>query len=131
MSIQINEVPTLEANLLPVHIKYTGPANTKDYFTPTKAYDEVANTTSAYFRGCKLVGNEVKLPENSTAYIMNKHETMESAPETPQGYRTVNNYVPEAQFKLFKVYGQDTPIPLNSQWFLMSEWNDISDIIHE
>lgn len=56
---------------------------------------------------------------------------MVAAPETPEGFKTVYNYVPEAKFNRITGYGHDSTLPTNSQYLLLNEWDDISNIVHE
>ncbi|CAH2353899.1 hypothetical protein CLIB1423_13S01354 [[Candida] railenensis] len=135
MSIEINKdsphLQQMTANLVPVHIQYTGDANTNEYFSPSKSTETASGNSIAFFRGLKLVGQPIELPANSTAYLVNKSESMVAAPETPQGFKTVNNYIPEGKLDTLVAYGHDTTLPSNSQYASLVEWDTISNIIHE
>ncbi|KAK6465666.1 ribonuclease H2, subunit C [Scheffersomyces coipomensis] len=133
-TIQINnEVPTVIANLVPVHIEYSGPAATKEYFTPSKTSENSQDI--AYFRGCKFIGDKVDFNDKYTAYIMNKSESLVRVEDNENDYngdnvKSVSTYIPIAKFNSINVYGHDTRIAENNQWSLLKEWNEISDIIH-
>lgn len=129
MSIHIADVPEYEANLVPMHIEYNGPANTEEFFTPSKSLLD-APVTTAYFRGLKLVGTPIPLPKDATAYVLNKEETIVAAPDTKEGFRTSFNYTPVARFSKVTGFGHDSALATNSQYLLMTEWDQISDILH-
>ena len=129
MSLTTLEATKIKANVVPMHIKYNGSADTENYFSLSKK-TLPDNQQIAYFRGCKLVGKDVILPENMSAYVCNKAEVMIDAPETPQGYAMANNYVAEGSFRSFIVYGHESEPEPTSQWFQLNEWAAISDIIH-
>jgi ribonuclease H2 subunit C len=55
----------IEAHVLPCHIAYDGPSKVSQFFKArANPADESASTT--YFRGRKLCGRTVPLPENYT-----------------------------------------------------------------
>lgn len=128
------DVPTINANIIPCHIQYSGVANTKDYFTPSKKQETTTTGEQvevSYFRGCKLVGKKVNLSENYTGYLINKSESLATAEEgSTEEYKTVNTYIPVAKFDEMIIFGHDSPAELTSQWGLINEWKEISDVIH-
>ncbi|KAK6454999.1 ribonuclease H2, subunit C [Scheffersomyces xylosifermentans] len=137
-TIQINrEVPKVTANLVPMHIQYSGPAKTNDYFTPSKTKEVITDkeVEVAYFRGCKLAGEKLELDGNFTGYILNKSETLarvEGMADDGYGNNivTVNTYTPTAQFDDIILYGHDVPEGKNNQYSLINEFKNINDILH-
>ncbi|KAK6205123.1 ribonuclease H2 non-catalytic subunit-domain-containing protein [Scheffersomyces amazonensis] len=131
-----NDVPEIVANLVPVHIEYSGSANTQEYFTDSKIREDGHEV--AYFRGCKLVGNNVDFANNYTAYVMNKSESLIRIQDNgnnefnglEETVKSVNSYNPVGKFTSINVYGHDAPLSQTNQWQLVNEWHDISEIIH-
>lgn len=137
--IQLNDdaTPVINASLLPMHIQYTGPAKTQDYFTPSKMKETRNDGTEidiAYFRGCKLVGKTIDLKANDVGgYIVNRSEHLgrvgnEDGSEDIKSFAT---FTPTAKFDKLVLYGHDTTVELNNQWGLIPEFLEVSKIIHE
>lgn len=140
-SIQIPlETPKVAANIVPCHIQYTGAANTKDFFTPSKYTSKDAREGEiAYFRGLKLVGETLPLSDlGYTGYVVNKSESVVSAArdeedvaaDRTEDLTTVHTYVAEASFDSVVIYGHDTTVELADQWRLLAEWKELSEAIH-
>lgn len=118
-----DKLPQYRASLVPIQIQYTGSAQTK-YFSDSRrdSYGESPHDSrQAYFRGLKLVGEQV----NTSAYIVNKSEAV-----VEDGTTTVNRYEAVARFETLDVYGHDSLPPKSSQWRLMQEWETVADILH-
>lgn len=140
---QEEALPVLTANLVPCHLQYNGPANTREYFTPSKSIEVNSsgeNEHIAHFRGLKLVGETVFFgPPGYKGFLINKSESIErvdrdQAEESSQGdeqLATVNTYNAVAQFDDLIVYGHDSKVAPNCQWKLMDEWTQISNVIHD
>ena len=124
------DVPAVTVNILPVKIQYTGPANTKDYFTPSKIIDKSQDrdVTTAYFRGLKLAGETVDLGDK-VGYICNSTERLKELADTLD-IETVREYSPIAKFDQFTVYGHDSSTSENNKWKMMKEWEAISDAVN-
>ncbi|KAI4793375.1 hypothetical protein E4T44_12668 [Aureobasidium sp. EXF-8845] len=66
-----NSTPSCAINVLPCRIQHNGPVNaTTRHWTPQVSADEKSNT--AYFRGRKLNGTVVDLPDGYTGAILQK-----------------------------------------------------------
>lgn len=128
------DVPKVHANIIPCHVQYNGTANTKDYFTPSKKQETLHNgqqSQVAYFRGCKLVGEDTDIKDDYTGYLINKTESLARSEDAEsEEYVTVNTYTPVAKFEELTVYGHDSAPELTNQWGLIKEWKDISEVIH-
>jgi len=122
-SLEITECRNTVANLVPVHIEYTGEANTSEFFTPTKTVSD--DIVTAYFRGLKLVGTTVDLKYDG--YVMRK-DLIESDPTSlvplDSSYKAIK------KFNQFTVFGHDSKDTSN-QWLQVNEWKQVSDILHE
>lgn len=133
-------VPEANVSLVPMHIQYSGPANTADYFTDTKSIEKIGNEQRevAYFRGCRLVGDKTDWNGKYHGYIVNKSETIAHAdPTDSEGIangtaeiKNVKVFDTVGQFSELTMYGHDNPLELTSQWRMVSEWAEISDAIH-
>lgn len=134
------EVPNAAVSLLPMHVQYSGPAKTKEFFSGTKTTENVGSEERevAYFRGCRLVGDKTNWDGRYQGYIMNKSEAIaHSDPSDAEGIangtaeiRNVKVYSPVAKFDQMTLYGHDNVVESNSQWRTVSEWATISDAIH-
>ena len=65
-------------NLLPTSIKHNGPISTASRYWSPKSEDD--GTHTAYFRGRKLRGRTVKLPEGYEGVVLQKTEQALSTP---------------------------------------------------
>ncbi|KAI5966010.1 hypothetical protein KGF57_000683 [Candida theae] len=99
------KIPEVEASLLPMHLQYSGPANTSEYFTPSKTTEKQndgSEVTTAYFRGCRLVAKEVDLKKSDVkGYLVNKNEALQREVNEEDGteiIKTVKNYCAVASF---------------------------------
>lgn len=126
-----SEIPMVEVNLIPMHIQYSGPANTSQFWATSKT-DEIDHNDhvvkSAYFRGCRLLLTQVSLDYDGV--IVDKTEGLDRDDENPENVVSVNRYESVARFSNLNVYGHDaTPDP-SDQWLLVNEWKGINDVIH-
>lgn len=128
----------VEASLVPMHLQYSGSANTSEYFTPSKTTEKQndgSEVNTAYFRGCRLVAKEVDLKKSGTeGYIINKNEVLQRETNEEEGtelVKTVKNYTAVASFDKMTLYGHDSEIELSNQWSLIPEFLEINSIIHE
>lgn len=101
-----------EVNLLPCNIKYDGPAPVESYFIQIK--DPLTNELTSNFRGRKLIGKEIELPEDINGYVLESFNK--------------NNINIHSNFKKLTIWEHDikpdTQIILNS-----IDWFDIADIV--
>lgn len=138
-TIQIPDVPRVAAHLVPCHIQYSGPANTKEYFTPTKSNEtrDDAPVDIAYFRGLRLVGQTTNLRDlKLRGYLLDKSESIERQeqhsedPYSEPQLVTVHTHTAIASFDTLTVYGHDSVVERDNQWRLLDEWAEMAEIIH-
>lgn len=124
------QVPMVRVNILPVAIQYTGPSETKKYFTTSVSLNVEGQKKSltSQFRGLKLVGEEVS-SRGKVGYILSSSEFMVQDPQLGET-TMVKQYSAIARFDTINVYGHDNTVPLTSKWKLMREWDTIAHIIH-
>ncbi|ODV78129.1 ribonuclease H1 small subunit [Suhomyces tanzawaensis NRRL Y-17324] len=130
-SIQaLEDVPKVVANVLPLHIQYSGPAKANEYFTASRCTEQLGDKTVdvAYFRGSRLVGQESHLGEN-TGYIVNASESL--AHDEEGEVKTIKTYTSVAQFNQLNIFGHDSLAELDNQWSLLNEWVGISHVLHD
>ncbi|KAI5955259.1 hypothetical protein KGF54_001820 [Candida jiufengensis] len=130
--------PKVEVSVLPMHLQYSGPANTKEYFTPSKTKETLNDGTivdTAYFRGCRLIAKEVTLDQNKMdGFILDKSEALSRDINEDDGtetIKTIKNYASIAFFNKLTLYGHDSEIESSNQWSLIPEFIEINNIIHE
>lgn len=114
------------ANIIPAHIQYTGPANTSKFFTPFKATDAQNNPT-AQFRGLRLVGSEIQLP-NHQAHVFS---TSEQLVLEDGDMKIQNNYISLAKIDKLVVYGHDGVPAKSSLLMTLLEWAEVANVLHD
>ncbi len=71
--VAAREPAAAEAHLLPCEVQYSGPAPVSAYFKPSPLPDQ--GTHGAAFRGRKLLGRTVALPEGYTGTVLQDTNT--------------------------------------------------------
>ena len=76
-----NSTRKLTPNILPCHIHHSGPiAITSTHWRPTAAITTSAQSkkpvSTAYFRGRKLLGRRMRVPEHYTGYLLQKTDKL-------------------------------------------------------
>lgn len=128
----LNEAaPPVHVNVMPVKIQYSGDADTKNFFTSTKAMEdfESKRVTTANFRGLRLVGEDITLV-NKVGHVCNYHELLVSDPKREGEIMTCKEYSSDARFESLTIFGHDSLPPRSSKWRLIEEWDAIADAIH-
>jgi ribonuclease H2 subunit C len=99
-------------NYLPCGIKANGPLPVESYFKPVKSAD---GTLTSSFRGRKLRGMEVKLPQNTLGFVVHVSGTasLEIA----------------GSFKSVQVWEHDN-LPSKSTFIEPLEWFDIAKQVY-
>ncbi|KAI8321198.1 hypothetical protein GQ54DRAFT_298149 [Martensiomyces pterosporus] len=130
-----NDVIVSAPNLLPCSIKHDGPAKTSAYFLVSQQGD---TTYEASFRGRRLCGRSVTLPDNYTGHVVLESVTSQEAQDT--GAFEVDSPAPPpaeqrelrsvGQFSSLVVWEHDR-VPLDDDEFTSSlEWIDVAKSIH-
>lgn len=131
-TINVNtDVPVVEVSLIPMHIQYSGPASTGEFWATSKGEESSHNgqlINSAYFRGCRLLSTQV--PLDYDGIVVSKSEGLDRDDNDPATVTSVNRYHSVARFNTLNLYGHDTVIDPSDQWLLVNEWKAISDVIH-
>ncbi|KAI3405560.2 hypothetical protein KGF56_001578 [Candida oxycetoniae] len=131
--------PRVSASLLPMHIKYSGSANTADYFTPshtTEKQNDGSQVDTVYFRGRRLVvGKQLNLEKLGVeGFIVNSVENLvreENEADGSEVIKTVKSFQATASFDSFTLYGHDEEAESNKQWAMIPEFLQVSKILHE
>ncbi|KAI5793228.1 ribonuclease H2 non-catalytic subunit-domain-containing protein [Geopyxis carbonaria] len=125
-------------NLLPCNIRHTGPANasTKHWTPTTSTVSGVNDVPTTYFRGRKLLGNDLILPEGYTGavleltdnVIMPDEEDEDEEDEQPEK----KQFVQHAEFGKVTVWAhEELPNEAgNNVMRGLAEWGEWSKRIH-
>ncbi|KAG1365085.1 ribonuclease H2 subunit C [Cocos nucifera] len=121
---------TDRVHLLPCSIKHDGPCPVSHYFKPKKT-DVVVDGSSveeAYFRGRKLQGITVPLPEGYRGYVLeNKKSRKGKGLETSEGEGEFGRWVSRAEFRNLTYWNHDIvpssddPLVRSFHWFSVAD----------
>ncbi|KAF5661828.1 ribonuclease H2 subunit C [Fusarium heterosporum] len=127
------------ANILPCRIHHDGPIDSAStYWTPTVADD---GTKLAYFRGRKLQGKVVKLPEQCRGVVVERvsEEDPEATVEEPievdneeEEEEKIGSMQITAEFNEIVVWGHETVADASADPYVrgIEEWLQVADQIH-
>ncbi|KAI8172472.1 hypothetical protein K4K48_013229 [Colletotrichum sp. SAR 10_66] len=126
------------ANLLPCRIHHDGPIGEVDssFWNPTKTDD---GKNVAYFRGRKLHGTTVKLPEKYRGVVMEKSDKIENRQseveeevEEEEPLVEVGAMDVKAEFDEMVIWGHEASAEAASDPYVRSieEWLTVADQIH-
>ncbi|KAL2683035.1 hypothetical protein Neosp_007498 [[Neocosmospora] mangrovei] len=128
------------ANLLPCRIHHDGPVpDVSNYWTPTTAED---GTKLAYFRGRKLHGKTVKLPERCRGAVVERRQEKELQPAAEEPVVVIDDDEAEkepvgtmqvtAEFDEMVIWGHETLVDAAEDPYIrsMEEWLQVAGQIH-
>ncbi|KAI8667866.1 hypothetical protein NCS55_00809900 [Fusarium keratoplasticum] len=128
------------ANLLPCRIHHDGPIpDVSTYWSPTTAED---GTKLAYFRGRKLHGKTVKLPEQCRGVVVERRQDKEQQPAAEEPVVVVDDDEAEkepvgtmqvtAEFDEMVIWGHETVADATGDPYIrsMEEWLQVAGQIH-
>jgi ribonuclease H2 subunit C len=75
MQIQLESIAVekeIDVHLVPCHIAYNGPSNVSGHFIVRE--DQETQTSVSSFRGRKLCGRRVQLPQNYTGKLLSQRK---------------------------------------------------------
>ncbi|EAQ87175.1 hypothetical protein CHGG_03794 [Chaetomium globosum CBS 148.51] len=123
------ETPKATPHLLPCRVHHDGPVEpAKSFWNPKTADD---GTKIAYFRGRKLQGKAVKLPEGYRGAVAATVERLEDhvidiEVDMPEGSLQV-----QAEFDEMIVWGQEAPVDASDPYLRgAEEWLALAEKIH-
>ncbi|KAJ9162185.1 hypothetical protein NKR19_g1555 [Coniochaeta hoffmannii] len=132
--------PKTTAHLLPCRVHYDGPVEpAQSYWSPIRKED---GTRIAYFRGRKLHGRAIKLPEGYQGVVVEKQSPQPVAAEPEQGVvdleqESAEERVPlgnlktRAEFEEFVVWGHEAMADATSDPYMrIEEWTQLAEQIH-
>ncbi|KAK6933893.1 Ribonuclease H2, subunit C [Dillenia turbinata] len=123
---------TNEVHQLPCCIKYSGPSAISHYFKPRPAGIEIEGLAveEAYFRGRKLQGTTVMLPEGFCGYVLGRKVSHKrKASQMSEG--NSNCWEPTARFQNITCWNHDS-LPSHDDAFLRSfHWLAVSKALHK
>ncbi|KAL3522999.1 hypothetical protein ACH5RR_015833 [Cinchona calisaya] len=125
-------VPDLTGKVhqLPCCIKYDGPTTVSHYFKPKPTGLEIdgLGMEEAYFRGRKLQGTTVSLPQGYSGFVLGK-KSLGKRPNIPE--ENPNFWEMKAKFQNFAIWNHDT-FPSQDDSFLRAfHWFSIAKSLHQ
>ncbi|KAK1496555.1 ribonuclease H1/H2 small subunit [Colletotrichum tamarilloi] len=138
LSIQSNDSTKTKAtvNLLPCRIHHDGPVgDSNTFWNPSKSED---GKTVAYFRGRKLHGTTVKLPEQYRGVVMERSTKVETQQLEGEGEEAEGDLVElgtmktKAEFDEMVIWGHEASAEAASDPYVRSieEWLGVAESIH-
>ncbi|KAH6889122.1 ribonuclease H2 non-catalytic subunit-domain-containing protein [Thelonectria olida] len=131
------KAPKAVANILPCRIHHNGPITpVADYWNPTSADD---GSKIAYFRGRKLQGKSIKLPEQCRGVVVERKtdeippvETVDRIEDGEEVPERIGSMQVTAEFDELVVWGHEDLADATSDPYIrsMEEWLQVADQIH-
>ncbi|XAR56164.1 hypothetical protein NMG60_11036525 [Bertholletia excelsa] len=122
---------TGQVHQLPCCIKYDGPCSVSDYFKPKSTGIEVdgLNVEEAYFRGRKLQGTTIHLPQDYSGFILGKKNVYKGK-ASDQSEADSNCWKVNARFQSITFWNHDS-LPSQDDACLRSlHWLTIAKALH-
>ncbi|PON74451.1 Ribonuclease H2, subunit C [Trema orientale] len=121
-----------QVHLLPCSIKFDGPSSVSDYFKPKSTGMEVEGLRleEAHFRGRKLQGTTLSLPEGYSGFVLGKKGLgKRKAPSISEG--NSNCWEMNAKFKNITYWKHDS-LPSQHDTFVRSfHWLAVAKAMHQ
>ncbi|CAA7394206.1 unnamed protein product [Spirodela intermedia] len=117
-------------HLLPCVVKHDGPCPVSQYFKPrpTGAASDGLRVEEAFFRGRKLQGASIPLPDGYSGFILSK----EGRPgEEEEGGSSSNLWVSRGQFKNLTYWNHDSLPSLDDPLHRCFHWFSVADALHK
>lgn len=123
---------TGKVHQLPCCIKYNGPCSVSQYFKPKSTEIEVdgLNVNEAYFRGRKLQGTTISLPQGYSGFVIGKkNPSKRKASEKSE--ESSSSWEMNAKFQNVTLWNHDN-LPSQDDAFLRSfHWFAVSKALHK
>ncbi|KAF3322502.1 ribonuclease H2 subunit C isoform X2 [Carex littledalei] len=123
---------TDRVHLLPCSVKHNGPSPVSDYFKPRKTDVEVEgmNVQEAFFRGRRLHGTTVPIPDGYSGYVLEKPQVGKRK-KLQNSDGESNCWQSRGQFGNITYWNHDN-MPSSDDAVLRSfHWFPISDALHK
>ncbi|CAN6230463.1 unnamed protein product [Urochloa humidicola] len=117
------------AHLLPCGIRQNGGAPVSDYFKPRSTGVEVegVKVEEAFFRGRKLQGATLALPDGYRGYVLEK----KSGGKDTQNSDEVGNFVSRAEFQNITYWNHDTTPSAEDSLPRCFHWLTVASAMHK
>ncbi|CAL4971161.1 unnamed protein product [Urochloa decumbens] len=117
------------AHLLPCGIRQNGGAPVSDYFKPRSTGVEVegVRVEEAFFRGRKLQGATLALPDGYRGYVLGK----KSGGKDTQNSDEVSNFVSRAEFQNITYWNHDTTPSAEDSLPRCFHWLTVASAMHK
>ncbi|KAM7500364.1 hypothetical protein LguiA_024778 [Lonicera macranthoides] len=123
---------TGQIHQLPCCIKYDGPCSVSHYFKPKSTGVEVDGLSmkEAHFRGRKLQGTTIPLPQGYSGFVIGK-KSSDKRKASDMSEEKPNNWEMNAKFKDITYWNHDS-LPSQDDAFLRSfHWFTIAEALHK
>ncbi|KAH0985142.1 hypothetical protein GBA52_012319 [Prunus armeniaca] len=120
-----------QVHLLPCSIKYSGPSSVSHYFKtkPTGIESEGLKTQEANFRGRKLQGASIPIPNGYSGFVLGKKSLGKRKANTSEG--NSNCWEMNAKYKSITYWNHDS-LPSQDDAFLRCfHWLSVAKSMHE
>ncbi|KAL6201652.1 hypothetical protein ACLB2K_025364 [Fragaria x ananassa] len=121
-----------KVHLLPCCIKFNGPCDVSDYFKPkpTGMESDGLKTQEAYFRGRKLQGANVPIPDGYSGFVLGK-KSLDKRKASKISEGNSNCWEINAKYKSITYWNHDS-VPSQDDAFLRSfHWLAVAKTMHE
>ncbi|KAL8229396.1 hypothetical protein R6Q57_014296 [Mikania cordata] len=122
---------TDQIHQLPCCIKYNGPSPVSQYFKPKSTGIEVdgLNVKEAHFRGRKLQGTTVSLPDGYSGFVIGRKTCVKRKASDTNGGMTA--WQANAKFQNITIWNHDN-LPSKEDAFLRAfHWFDVAKALHK
>ncbi|KAI3664885.1 hypothetical protein L6452_43496 [Arctium lappa] len=122
---------TEQVHQLPCCIKYNGPSPVSHYFKPKSTGIEVdgLNVKEAYFRGRKLQGTTVPLPDDYSGFVIGRKSSAKR--KACNNVTTTASWQMNAKFQNITLWNHDN-LPSKEDGFLRAfHWFDVAKALHK
>ncbi|XP_030500306.2 uncharacterized protein C12B10.15c [Cannabis sativa] len=123
---------TSQVHLLPCNIKFDGPCSVADYFKPKSTGVEIEGLKleEAHFRGRKLQGTTLSLPEGYSGFVLGKRGLGKRKASSMVGEDS-NCWEMNAKFKNLTYWKHDS-LPSHQDTFVRSfHWLAVAKAMHQ
>ncbi|XP_015880372.2 uncharacterized protein C12B10.15c [Ziziphus jujuba] len=121
-----------EVHLLPCAVKYDGPSSVSDYFKPksTRLEVEGLSVKEAHFRGRKLQGATISIPDGYSGFVVGK-KNLGKQKDANSSEENLNCWEMNAKFKNITYWNHDN-LPSQDDAFLCSfHWLSVAKSLHK
>ncbi|KAF9587449.1 hypothetical protein IFM89_002630 [Coptis chinensis] len=124
---------TNKVHQLPCCIKHNGPCTVSHYFKPSKTGVDVEGLSveEACFRGRKLQGAKITIPEGYSGFVLGKKKSQGKRKASETSEENLSHWEMRARFQSINYWNHDS-LPSHSDAFLRSlHWLPVANALHK